>query len=257
MRREMEGIAVVKIGGSIEGGWRGVLEDIVEAWRSGRNIVLVHGGGKEISLWQDKLQIPVRFERGRRVTSPEVLEVVTAVLAGIVNKKVVAEINKMGGKAIGLSGIDGPLFKAKMSSPDLGLVGEVEEVNTKLVLLLLEHQFIPVIAPLGINPSEGKILNINGDLAASALARSLKAELFFLTDVPGVLDGEGRVIPALRAEEAREMIARGIISGGMIPKVEASLSALPAAPSARILRGASGALLSALRGGEEGTLLLP
>ena len=251
---------VIKIGGSTLGSHDTTLDDLVALQKKGVLPVVVHGGGNKITEWLKKIGIATTFVRGMRVTDAATLEVVIAVLAGLVNKELVAEIMSKGGKAIGLSGVDGGLIQAKVENPELGYVGQVVKVNAEPVKAVLSAGYIPVIAPGGLRLAGGDsdpvtLLNIYGDVVASEIAGALKADrLIFLTDVPGVRDGEGKFLPRLSAAEAKSMIASGVISGGMIPKVEACLNALTRVPSTQIIDGRSaGALLSAIENNTGGT----
>ncbi|ADK85249.1 acetylglutamate kinase [Desulfarculus baarsii DSM 2075] len=201
--------------------------------------VVVHGGGPQIGQLLDRLSIDCRFVDGMRVTSPEVMNVVQMVLVGQVNTGIVGLINANGGRAVGLNGHDGGLIQASRMTlqretghdqppeiVDLGLVGKVDKVNPQ-VLHSLEHgNFIPVIAPVGVGP-EGESLNINADLVASAVAAGLRAsKLILLTDTPGVMDAGGKLLHELTAKEAKLLQGQGVITGGMIPKVNCCLQAL-------------------------------
>jgi acetylglutamate kinase len=203
---------VIKIGGSTLGSHDTTLHDIVTLYKKGFLPVVVHGGGNKVTEWLDRMGISTSFVRGLRVTDEETLHVVIAVLAGLVNKELVATINTLHGRAIGLSGVDGGLIQAKIERPGMGYVGEVVRINPESIIAVLGAGFIPVIAPGGFKlPGEDNdpvmILNINGDVGASEIAIALKAEkLIFLTDVPGVQDGEGELISRLSAEEAKSLI---------------------------------------------------
>ncbi|MBM3156984.1 MAG: acetylglutamate kinase [Chloroflexi bacterium] len=253
-------MVVIKIGGSTLGSHDTTLDDLVTLQKKGIIPVVVHGGGNRITEWLKRMDLGTSFVRGMRVTDAPTLEVVVAVLAGLVNKELVAAIIARGGKAIGLSGVDGGLIEAKVENPELGYVGEVVKVNPEPIKAVLTSGYIPVIAPAGFrldNSSNDPValLNINGDVVASEIAAALKAErLIFLTDVPGVRDGENKFLPRLSVAEARSMINSGVISGGMIPKVEACLKALDKVPSTQIVDGRSaGALLAAVERNEGGT----
>ncbi len=253
---------VVKIGGSTLGNRDTTLQDLVTLQKKGILPVVVHGGGNKVSEWLERMGISTSFVRGLRATDEETLEVVIAVLAGLVNKELVAAINSLGGKAIGLSGIDGALIQGKIKSPDTGYTGEVVRVNPESVIAILSAGYIPVIAPGGIKlPAEDNepvmLLNINGDVSASEIAVALKVDrLIFLTDVPGVQDSEGRLIPTLSPAEAKSLIDSGVITGGMIPKVEGCLRALPTVTSTQIIDGRTeGALLAAVEGSANGTMI--
>jgi acetylglutamate kinase len=251
---------VIKIGGSTLGSHDTTLDDLVKLQKKGILPVVVHGGGNKITEWLKKMGISTAFVRGMRVTDAATLEVVIAALTGLVNKELVAAILSRGGKAIGLSGIDGGLIQAKIENHELGYVGEVVKVNTEPIKAVLSAGYVPVIAPGGFRvggrrSDTVKFLNINGDAVASEIAGALKAKrLIFLTDVPGVQDSVGRLVPRLAAAKAKEMIASGVISGGMIPKVEACLNALTKVTSTQIIDGRSaGALLSAIESNTGGT----
>lgn len=229
---------VVKIGGSTLGSHDTTLEDLVALQKEGKALVVVHGGGKVISQWLEKLGGSSTFVRGQRVTDKPTLQVVAAVLAGLVNKELVAQLHSLGGKAWGLSGADGCLIAGKVKDPELGLVGEIVKINLKPLRSVLRAGYIPIVAPLALEPEEGTLLNVNADTAAGEIAAALKAErLIFLTDVPGVLDQSGKPIPQLSPPEARALIESGVASGGMIPKLEACLRALPKVPLAQIIDG--------------------
>jgi acetylglutamate kinase len=251
---------VVKIGGSTFGSGDTTVEDLVSLQRRGIVPVLVHGGGNRVTEWLGKMGISTSFVRGQRVTDRKTLDVVIAVLTGLVNKELVAAINLSGGKAIGISGIDGGLIQGRIESPDMGYMGQVIKVNTEPIEAILDAGYIPVVAPGGLKlPAEDDdpvmLLNINGDVTAGELARALKAEgLIFLTDVPGVCDNAGKLLPKLSAAEASALFASGVISGGMIPKVEACLRAREIGSSAQIIDGRSPhVLLAAIQDQAPGT----
>jgi acetylglutamate kinase len=251
---------VIKIGGSTFGRGDTTVEDLVSLQKSGILPVVVHGGGNKVTEWLGKMGISTSFVRGLRVTDRETLDVVIAVLTGLVNKELVAAINSAGGKAIGISGVDGGLIQGRIESREIGYVGQVIKVNIEPVEAILGAGYIPVIAPGGLRlPAEDDdpvmLLNINGDATAGELARALKAErLIFLTDVPGVCDNSGKLLPRLSAAEAGALLASGVISGGMIPKVEACLQVLEIGSSAQIVDGCSPhVLLAAIEGQATGT----
>ena len=213
--------------------------DVVLLKAVGINPVIVHGGGPQITEFITRLGLPSRFVRGLRVTDRESIEVVEMVLQKI-NKDLVSDIARQGGRAVGLSGKDGSLLTARKmpllaadegganTEVDLGLVGEIERVNPELLHCLEKAAFIPVIAPLAAG-RDGQTYNINADPAAGAVAAALGAEkLVLLTDVEGVLDAGSRRIPTLEAVEAERLIAGGLVNQGMIPKVECCLAALRA-----------------------------
>ncbi len=245
-------IIVVKIGGSTLGSHDTTLEDLVELQKQGKSLVVVHGGAKVTSEWLARLGIPTGFVNGLRVTDAESLKVVVAVLSGLVNKELVVAIQAQGGKAVGLSGCDGNLLWASIGSPELGYVGEIVAVDPTPLELLLNAGYMPVVAPISFGSVEGRtmLLNINGDTAAGEIAAALAAEkLVFLTDVDGIHDGSGKVIPGLNLAQAKSMLASGVASGGMVPKIEASLRALTTTQAVHIIDGRiSHALLDNIAG---------
>ena len=221
---------VVKIGGAAQEDpvlRRRFAEDVILLDWVGINVVVVHGGGKQITSMLDRVGIEARFEQGMRVTDEPTLEVVEMVLAGSLNKELVRLINHLGGAAVGLTGYDGGLARAARTRPELGRVGDVTAIDRSVIDRLVPD-FIPIVAPLAAG-DDGQALNVNADVFAARLAQALGAEkLVLLTDIAGVLDGERRLIPTITAAAARELIAQGTISGGMIPKVENALAALGA-----------------------------
>jgi acetylglutamate kinase len=247
-----KGIIVVKIGGSTLDNHDTTLEDLVQLQKKGKPLVVVHGGARVTSEWLARLGIPTSFINGLRVTDAETLKVAAAVLGGLVNKELVVGIQALGGKAVGLSGCDGNLLWASIKSPELGYVGEIVAVDPTPLKLLLDAGYMPVVAPISFGSVEGKVmlLNVNGDTAAGEIAAALAAEkLVFLTDVDGIHDGSGKAIPRLNLAEARDMLASGVASGGMIPKIEASLRALTTTKVVRIIDGRiSHALLQDIAG---------
>ena len=240
---------VIKLGGSAmtrESLKKNFAEDIALISFIGIKPIIVHGGGPQIGALLKKLGKESRFVKGLRVTDEETMDVVEMVLVGKVNKDVVSMVNHLGGKAVGISGRDGSLIKARKAQParlagldeDLGLVGEVDRINPELIDSLVEHGFIPVIAPVGAGPGE-KPYNINADTAAGALSASLSAEKFILlTDVPGVMDADNNLISSLTEDQAAELIRSGVASEGMIPKIRCCLSALRGGvPKAHVIDG--------------------
>lgn len=202
--------------------------DVAQLAAEGMRLAVVHGGGPQISALLNRLHIESRFVDGLRVTDAACMQAVEMVLCGQVNKAVVSAFAQRGARAAGISGRDGNLLRARLKNPALGLVGEVEAVDPSLPQCLLDAGFVPVIAPVACGP-QGEALNINADTAAGALAGALAADYFVLiSDVPGVLDAQGRLIPGLSRAEISRLIEQGVISGGMIPKVNACLNALDA-----------------------------
>ena len=208
-----------------------VMDDIVLLWLIGVKVVLVHGGGPEISSMMDKLGKKAEFVDGLRVTDKETVDIVQMVLAGKVNKTLVTMLEKRGGKAIGLCGMDGNLIQAKIKDPRLGFVGEVTAINKGPVTDILEKGYIPVISTLGCD-DEGNAYNINADTAAAHIAGALGAERFILmTDIAGILKDKNdpsTLIPEISLSEADSLTASGIISSGMIPKVQCCVTAIKA-----------------------------
>ncbi len=215
------------------------IRDVLLMHYIGLNPVIVHGGGPQIDAMLTKVGKKSKFVQGMRITDEETMEIVEMVLVGKINKEIVALINHQGGRAIGLSGLDGNLIRAKKlwipkqgaegKDPellDIGLVGEVECVDPTVLDGFKTNKWIPIIAPIGVGPA-GEMYNINADLVAGKVAAALQAEKFILlTDVEGVLDGEKRLISTMDAENARKNMRDGIIKGGMIPKVNCCLEAL-------------------------------
>jgi acetylglutamate kinase len=233
-------IIVIKIGGSTLGNHDTTLEDLVELQKQGKSLVVVHGGAKVTTEWLVRLGIPTSFVNGLRVTDAESLKVVAAALGGLVNKELVVALQALGGKAVGLSGCDGKLLWASIKSPGLGYAGEIVAVDPTPLKLLLNAGYMPVVAPISFGSVEGKVmlLNVNGDTAAGEIAAALAAEkLIFLTDVDGIHDGLGQAISRLNLAEAKSMLASGVAFGGMIPKIEAGLTALTTTKVVRIIDG--------------------
>ena len=229
---------VVKYGGHAMGaGGATFAQDVVLLSKVGINPIVVHGGGPQINKMLDRLGIKSNFINGLRVTDEATMEVVEMVLAGTINKQLVAAVNAAGACAIGLTGKDGNLLQAKKlsSDPDLGFVGEPSRVDAGVLDGFRKAQMIPVIAPIGVGAA-GETYNINADTVAGAVAAATKATRFLLlTDVPGVLDANKRLISELTAGEARRLIADGTISGGMIPKVETCLAAVDGGVEAAVI----------------------
>ncbi len=256
----MNNTIVVKIGGSTLGSHDTTLQDVAGLRRRGDSPVVVHGGGALISDWLRLTGVPTRFEGGLRVTDAASLDVVVAVLGGLVNKQLVASLEALGVRAIGLTGADGGMLRCRIADPALGFVGEVERVEASVVSNVIEGGAVPVIAPIGLlyegEKAMGQLLNINADTAAGAIAAALGAKwLVFMTDVPGV-KADGRVLEALSGEESCRLIESGVIEGGMIPKVKACQQAADAGARSVIIDGrGEHALLSLLDGAAAGTVV--
>jgi acetylglutamate kinase len=246
MQRFRNKVVVIKYGGHAmvdEHLKRQFALDVILLKQIGINPLIVHGGGPQINRFLDRLDIKPSYVQGMRVTDGETMDVVEMVLVGKVNKEIVGLINHCGGKAVGLSGRDGDLVcarKLQMSSQargedlkeapseliDLGRVGQVTKINPQVLECLSQADFIPVIAPVGVG-EDGQAFNINADLVAGAIAGELAAEkLMLLTDVAGVKDRDGRLIPSLSRQDLESLIADGTLTGGMIPKVRCCETAL-------------------------------
>ncbi len=236
--KEFNGITVViKYGGSAlvnEKIKETLIQDIALMKYVGFKPVLVHGGGKDINQMLEKLNIESKFKNGLRVTDEKTMDVVQMVLAGKLNKNLATDLCGQGIKAVGICGKDADFLKVKKlksNGEDIGLVGEVCEVDTSLINTLIDNDFVPVISPIGVG-KDGKSYNINADYAAVAVAGALNAEkLVFVTDVPGVLadvNDPSSVISVMNVKEVKSMIKNGIISGGMIPKVDCCIAGVDA-----------------------------
>ena len=234
IRRYRGKTVVVKYGGNAminEQLKQQVMEDIVLLWLIGVKVVLVHGGGPEINDMMNRLGKKAEFVNGLRVTDRETVDIVQMVLAGKVNKTLVNLLEMKGGNAVGLSGMDGRLIQCSMKDERLGYVGKIEKIHIDPVTDLLEKGYIPVISTVGCD-KQGNTYNINGDTAAAHIAGALNAErLIMMTDIAGLLkdkDDPSTLIPAVTVSEAKQLQAEGVISGGMIPKVECCIDAIDA-----------------------------
>ena len=228
---------VIKLGGHAMERKEETLLDIVLLRYVGLYPVLVHGGGPEITAMSDRLGIQSVFKDGLRVTDAATMEVVKMVLTGKISPDLVATINRLGGQAVGMSGEDGPSLIAEAEDEALGFVGRVTAVNPEPIEALIGRGYIPVIASIGLG-YDGNAYNINADTVAAEVAVGLGAsKLLLLTDVQGVLDGDGKVVSELNREKAAAMLASGGVSGGMIPKLKACLRAVDAIPQAHIIDG--------------------
>ena len=232
IKRYVGKIVVIKYGGNAminEHLKQQVMEDMALLWLIGVKVVLVHGGGPEINDLMDRLGKKPEFVDGLRVTDKETVDIVQMVLAGKVNKTLVNLIETKGGKAMGISGMDGRLIEAKVKDERLGYVGQITSVNIQPVYDLLEKGYIPVISTIGCD-REGNAYNINGDTAAAFIAGALGAErLFMMTDIAGILrdkDDPSTLIPTISIEDAAHLQEQGVISGGMIPKVNCCVEAI-------------------------------
>lgn len=258
----MSNITVIKLGGSTLGQHDTSLDDIASLWRDGHRFVIVHGGGATISEWLDIHGVQSHFVRGRRVTDARALEIVVAVLCGVVNKQLVAQIASRGAGVIGLSGADGGLIRAARADEELGFVGEVSSIDAGALTSMAEGGAIVVLSPVAIELAAAgaespqtdtlspQLLNLNADTVAGQVAASIQAQrLVFLTDVPGVKDKGGVVVETLSPALATELAGAGVIEGGMIPKVESALLAASAGVQAVIVDGREASVLRAVLAG--------
>lgn len=255
---------VIKCGGSVlENLPKSFYDDVVSLHQSGEwTPIIVHGGGPLITQLLKQLNVETTFVKGLRVTNHQVLDVVEMVLSGAVNKQIVRRLIEAGGNACGISGVDGSLLQAKPTedSKTLGYVGEVVAVNNKLIEEIIHQGYIPVISPLGIG-KDGQRYNINGDVAASAIAKSLEANLCFISDIPGILvekNGQKSKLCKASKSDVEELIANGTIYGGMIPKVKAAIDGLVhSIPEVGIINGfAEKSLIDYTNGKEIGTKIV-
>ncbi len=239
MQRYAGSVVVVKFGGNAMGDEDAMAEfarDVVLMRQVGVNPVVVHGGGPMINEMLTKLGIKSEFVRGKRVTDKATVQVVEMVLCGLVNKRIVQAIMDAGGRAVGISGKDDDLMVCVADDPELGFVGRPVEMNVQVLRDLYKAGIIPVVAPVATGMADNETFNVNGDTAAGAIAGALQADrLLLLTDVSGVKNARGDVVTQMTPEEVHQMIADGVISGGMIPKVETALAAVKAGVRAVVI----------------------
>lgn len=234
---------VIKLGGSIFSKKDTSLDDVVRLQKEGWRLILVHGGANVVTGWLKRLGIESKFVDGERITDEASLEVVTAVLGGLVNKEIVASITTRGGKALGISGVDGSIICGKIRNKKTGYMGDVVSINKEPLETILEGGFIPVISPVSYNAQTNEdalrlLININGDPAAGEIAAAVKAEkLIFLTDVNGIKNKNGEVLSVISQEDAKNLLAEGTANGGMVPKINACLKGLSGGARACIING--------------------
>jgi acetylglutamate kinase len=234
-------VTVVKLGGSIFERRDTTITDVIRLQQQGVPLVLVHGGAHLVTKWLNNNNNKTNFHQGERVTDQAALEMVTAVLGGLVNKEIVAAINVGGGRAVGISGVDGGLIQGKIRDEKMGYVGSVVRVDPAVIMSLLEAGFIPIIAPVSLHAcdrpqNDPLLLNINGDTIAGEIAAALEVDkLILLTDVEGICDQSGNLLPSLSPAETKGLLETGVASGGMIPKVKACLRALSNAKTCCII----------------------
>jgi acetylglutamate kinase len=276
MRRHAGETFVIKYGGHAMGDETFAqlfARDVVLLKQVGINPIVVHGGGPQIGDMLGRLKIKSEFIEGLRVTDRATVEIVEMVLSGSINKQIVTHINEAGGLAVGLSGKDGNLIRAEklrrtVRDPDsnierildLGLVGEPKEISPDILDVFEQSDIIPVIAPIGVGPN-GETLNINADTVAGAIAAAVGAvRLIMLTDVVGVLDKDGKLMPELTLEQAEQLIKTGVISGGMIPKIRTCMSAVEEGVAGAVIvdgRVPHAILLEIFTDHGAGTLIVP
>jgi len=249
---------VVKIGGSTLGQHDTALEDIATLQREGRTLVVVHGGGNTATEWLRLHGVASEFVDGLRVTGPDAIDVVVAVFAGLVNKNIVASLQALGARAVGLSGADGGLLGTRQVDARLGFVGEVVKVDTGPLLALLGAGYLPVISSVGYwEEKPAQLMNVNADTVAGEVAAAIGAsDLVFLTDVAYVRDGSGGPLRELSPDRVDQLIAEGVASGGMVPKLRAGVRAAMAGTRCHIVDGREAhALRQQLEGAQAGTLV--
>lgn len=255
----MKNLSVIKIGGSTIEEWKSSIIFLKSIKDKGIPIIIVHGGGKTVSEWSSKLGIRPEFVKGLRKTDSETLEVACSILAGLINSRLVSNLENLGITAVGLCGVSSKVLVSSPIDDNLGLVGEISKVNPELLIMLLENGYTPVISPLAFNSeakdfnSEG-ILNINADFVAAKIAYDLYAsKIIYQTDVDGILDHNGRIVPRMTLRQAKDLLNSGVIGGGMIPKLESCISALDRVDHGHIINGYGDSLLKLFEGQEIGT----
>jgi len=254
---------VVKLGGSIFDARDATLSDLVHLQSDGYKLIVVHGGAKMVTAWCAGLGIESQFHQGERITDRRSLDVVAAVLAGLANKETVAVVTRAGGRAIGISGADGGLLQAHVKDSALGYIGEVKGVDAQPLTTILAAGYMPIVSPISYHDtaedSEPLLLNVNGDTAAGEIARAIGAEkLIYLTDVAGIRGADGEIIAHLSPAGAQELLATGVASGGMIPKLKSCLAAAKAGVACHIVDGRRPrALTEAATGIATGTTVYP
>ncbi len=265
MNTVIDKAVVVKLGGSIYGTRDSVITDLVKLQKKSQPIIIIHGGAKLVTQWLQRLNHTSSFFEGERITDEHSLDVVTAVLAGLVNKEIVAAISSAGGKAIGISGVDGALIQGKIKDRSSGYVGIPVNINPEPIEAILSAGFIPVISPISLHvagklATERELLNINGDIAAGAIARALNVKLLvFLTDVNGVYDNTGTLLARISTSQALALLESGTAQGGMIPKIRACLDATTnSITTCSIINGSTKhCLINEITLGNTGTTILP
>ena len=252
----MSDLTVIKIGGSTLGSHDTAMEDIAALQAEGKRLVVVHGGGSAATEWLKIHGVASEFVDGLRVTGPDAIDVVTAVFAGLVNKQLVAGLQALGARVVGLSGVDGGLLCTRQVDERLGFVGEVVHVDRGPIDALLDAGYMPLISSVGYwGETPARLMNVNADTVAGEIAAALEAEdLVFLTDVAHVRGAEGEALNEVRVDGIEGLIESGVASGGMIPKLRAGVTAAKAGARCCIVDGREArALRSALEGSPSGT----
>jgi acetylglutamate kinase len=259
---EAKKVVVIKMGGSILNSKDLIVQDVVALQISGQAVVLVHGGASMVTSWMAEQGVTAQFYHGERITDAKSLSVVTAVLAGLANKETTAAIIEAGGKAAGVSGVDGNMIQGRVRDQKLGYLGDIVKVDPCLLRTLLEAGFMPVVSPVSLNTfgrqsNDPLLLNVNGDTVAGEIAVALGAEqLVFLTDVDGVRDGFGKVLSTIKAEEITDLLESGVASGGMLPKLKACFRAARAGTLCQIVDGRNPrAVIDAIKGNGNGSTI--
>ncbi len=249
---------VVKVGGSTLGSHDTALEDIAALQAAGQSVIVVHGGGSAATEWLTARGVASEFVDGLRVTGPEAIEVVVAVLAGLVNKQIVADLAALGARAVGISGVDGQVLATRQADPRLGFVGDVNRIDRRLLDDLLSEGYLPVLSPVGFwEERPTQLMNVNADTVAGEIAAAVEArDLVFLTDVAHVRDGSGAAIGDLKPAQIESLIASGAATAGMIPKLRACARAALAGVTCHVVDGREAhALGVTLQGRRTGTLV--
>jgi len=251
-------LSVIKIGGSTINDWDKNLSQLKEVLNFSKSIIIVHGGGKTVSEWGSKLGVRPEFVKGLRRTDNNTLEIAISILSGLVNSKLVSFLNDRKINAVGISGLSGNMIEAQITNKNLGLVGEIKTINSKLIENLLDNHFVPVISPIGINQNsknpQESILNINADFVASHIAKNLNAnKLIYQTDVDGIKDQKGRIITKMTLKQAKDLINSGVVVGGMIPKLQSCIDSMQGVDHSHIINGSGNSLIDIFKGKRIGT----
>ncbi len=259
MKSDLSKAIVVKLGGSVLDSRDTTLADMVALQKTGHRLIVVHGGAKLVTGWCADLGIASQFHQGERVTDRKSLDVVIAVLAGLANKETVAAVIRAGGRAVGISGVDGGMVRARVRNAAMGYIGEITGVSPEPLAALLEAGFMPVVSPVSYHAdnNDSLMLNVNGDTVAGDIAAAIHAgRLVYLTDVAGIRGADDELIATLTPREAQALLDSGVASGGMIPKLKSCLVASKAGVTCHIVDGRRPhALTEAVTGKATGTTI--